>query len=146
MLSSQASGEEPVPDEPEPAPAGHPRRRGLTLIEVVMAISVLVLLTASTIITMVPVSRQNRMSREMELAVTEVRNVLEKVHATPFNDLVTLYPPGLVLPINELNNGKLLISYVNPDADPLVMQVELTWDSEESLGSVSRTFYTVRTE
>ena len=129
-------------EEPPPTRNGSPKSLGggFTLVEVVMAISILTLLAVSTIISLVPVSRQNRMSRETEQAVAQVRNVLEQIQATPFSDLPTLYADGQVLSIPNLENGQILIEYGDPATDPLVIQATLSWDSED-MGTVTRTFF-----
>ena len=95
--------------------------------------------------TLVPVTRQNRISRDMERAVSEVRNMLEKVHAAPFNEITTLYPAGTVIPISDLDDGQIVVDYDDPDADPLMMRLEMSWNSED-LGTVTRSYFTVRTE
>lgn len=121
------------------------RERGISLLEVVVGISILTSLALSAILIIVPVSRQARINREVATANTEARRVLEKVQASKFKDIVTMYPNGAEAPIITLPKGKVTTTYEDPSADPLIMRAVLTWDSPD-LGPMMRTFFTVRTE
>ena len=121
------------------------RDAGFSLIEVTIAIVILAVLSFTTALVLVPVSREHRSARETDIANAAVRSVLESVHATPFNELLITYPNGNTIPITNLTNGQIAVSYTDVNADPLIMQLDLSWDSAES-GSMSRTFFTVRTE
>ena len=118
---------------------------GFSLIEVTIAIVILTVLSFTTALVLVPVSREHRSAQETDIANAAVRSVLESVHATPFNELLGRYPNGDTIPITDLSSGQIAISYEDPAADPLVMQLDLTWESNQS-GSMSRSFFTVRTE
>ncbi|MCA8960807.1 MAG: hypothetical protein KDC38_09850 [Planctomycetes bacterium] len=126
----------PVPSRPT---------AGISLVEIVVAVALLSVLTLSTLLTLIPVSRQTRLNREVEAATYAVSDVLERIHATPFSELLTLYPDGTVQAVSTLENGQLAISYEDVTTDPLIMTLALTWQSPE-VGSMSRTFRTVRTE
>ena len=121
------------------------QRAGLTLLEVVLAIVLLTSLALATLVLLVPIARQSRVNREVHTADTEVKKVLERIHATPFNDLLTLYPPGTSQPMTGLASGQLVVNYVDPAADPLEIQVTFSWSSP-NLGSMKKTFTTARTE
>ena len=118
---------------------------GLSLLEVVISIALLSSLALGSLLVFVPISRQSRVNREISLANFEARRVLEKVHAVPFKDVTTLYADGLEYIIPTLPEGKVRTSYEDPNSDPLVLRVAISWESPE-LGSMQRTFFTVRTE
>ena len=130
-------------DRPRALRAG--TEAGFSLIEVTIAIVILAVLSVTTALVLVPVSREHRSAQETDIANAAVRSVLESVHATPFNELIGRYPDGGTIPITDLSNGQIAISYQDPAADPLIMQLDLTWDSDES-GAMQRSFFTVRTE
>ena len=128
-----------------PSPRRGRGEAGFSLIEITIAIVILTVLSFTTALVLVPVSREHRSARETDIANAAVRSVLESIHATPFNEILTNYPPDDVIDIAELENGQITVSYEDPTADPLVVQLDLTWDSDES-GAMSRSFFTVRTE
>lgn len=118
---------------------------GFSLIEVAVAVALLSILTVSTLLTLIPVSRQTRLTREMETASAAVRDLMERVHATPFSEVPVLYPDGTVVTLAALENGDVTIAYEDITADPLIISFDLAWNSPQ-IGSMSRTFVTVKTE
>lgn len=121
------------------------RNQGFSLVEVAAAVSLLGILTISTLLTLVPVSRQTRLNRELESASAAARNVLEQVQATPYNEIVGSFPDGQTTSLTSLQSGTVVISYADATADPLVMTVTVAWDSPQ-VGPMSRVFTTVKTE
>ncbi|MBI4606504.1 MAG: hypothetical protein HY721_31450 [Planctomycetes bacterium] len=118
---------------------------GLTLLEVVISAAILASATLAAAILLVPIASQARLRREVQAANAAAKVVLEKIQAVPFNEIVVEYPQGKTVPIPDLPSGSLSVSYVDPTADPLLVQVDLSWDSAEG-GTFQRTFNTVRTE
>ncbi|MEM7261551.1 MAG: hypothetical protein AAF488_06130 [Planctomycetota bacterium] len=115
------------------------------MVEVMIAIAILATLALSTLLTLVPIGRQTRLNRELQAATHAVGDVLERIHATPFNDLQTLYPDGQTASVSELQDGQLTVSYDDPTADPAILTLTLSWNSPQ-ISPVTRTFTTVRTE
>jgi len=118
---------------------------GFSLLELVITIAILATATLAATLLLVPVARESRVRREVQVANLAARRVLERLQTTPFNDIPTVYPQGHVETIPELPAGSLTVQYVDPAADPLVVQVTLGWSSPE-IGSMARTFNTIRTE
>lgn len=138
----------PRPDEALPVlsrarPAA--RAGGFSLLEVMVASAILTVLTLSTLMVVIPVSRQVRIHREVELATVETGKVLEKIQSTPFFQITTIYPQGINLDVPGLENGRITVTYDDPAADPLFVRATLSWDSPDP-GAMTRTFSTVRTE
>jgi hypothetical protein len=111
----------------------------------VLAIAILTAVTLATTLLIVPIARQTRINRETEVATAAAQRVIEKFQATPFHQLVTLYPQGTTMTVPDLPSGSIAVSYADPDADPLLIRVDLSWQSED-LGSMLVNFHTVRTE
>ena len=119
--------------------------QGFSLLEVSITIAILLSATLAAILLLVPVARQARLRREVETANSAAKRILERIQATPYKDIVTLYPQSYSEVITGLNAGSITITYVDPAADPLLIQADLTWNDPES-GTLQRTFNTVRTE
>lgn len=115
----------------------------MTLIEVMIAAMTLLLLTLGIMITLVPVRRQNQVSREMGQVTMEAERVLERLLAVPFSDLTVTYPQDTVLPISTVPNGEARIHYEDPAANPLTIELNVLWQSPDS-GAMSRRFVTAR--
>ena len=124
---------------------GLTRKRGFTLIEVIMTVAILTSVSLGSLLVMVPVARQSRLNKEVDIANAEVQRVLESIQAAPFNHVTTLYPDSTSLLATGLQNGVITIDYDDPNADPLTVMVTITWEGLDS-GNYSRTFLTVRTE
>ena len=120
------------------------RECGLSFLEVVFTIAILSIAALSTTLLVVPVTRQANLRREVQTANLSARKVLEKIQATPFSDIVTTYPQSHVETIPELPSGELTITYADPTADPLLIEVGLAWQNAQG-GLIERTFDTVRT-
>ena len=127
------------------SPSARKEAEGFSLLEVTLAIMILTGLTLYALVIVVPVSSQIRISREVSRAAGEVQKILEEVQSTPFFQVTKEYPNDTVIEIDGLDQGKIVVSYDDPDADPLIMTATLTWESPD-LGSMSRIFTTVRTE
>lgn len=121
------------------------REQGISLLEISLAIALLTTLALGTTLLLVPIARQARINRETEIANAEVQKVLERVHATPFVEILDEFPAGSVIPIIPLPDGSIAVEYDDPAADPLVLEVTLSWSSPE-LGAMTRVFTTLRTE
>ena len=118
--------------------------RGFTLLEVMLGVALLSVLTLSTALVSVPISRQARSNREVAMANTEAVRILEKVHTVPFTKIPTIYPDGSDIPIASLPGGNLHINFDDVDGDPLILHTVLSWDSP-NIGQIQRTFHTVIT-
>ena len=120
------------------------RQCGLSFLEVMFTIAILSIAALSATLLLVPIARQANLRREIQTANSSAKNVLEKIQATPFTQIVTTYPQSYVETIPELPSGGLTITYTDPTADPLLIEVGLAWQNAEA-GSIQRTFNTVRT-
>ena len=123
----------------------HRGRGGFSLLELVLTLAILASVTLSVTLLLVPLARQSRISRETEAANLAARRVLERIQATPFKDILPVFPQSSEQPIAELPSGKVTLTYDDPAADPLVVKIDVTWQSPE-LGAMARAFHTMRTE
>lgn len=129
----------------KPSLPGRRREDGFTLFEIVVTIGLLAIVSSSVLMTVVPVGRQSRLNREMEIAASSARNLVARIQVTPFNELLEVYPEGTVIAVPELDSGNLTVAYEDVNTDPLVVLIDLTWTSPD-IGPVTTDFVTVRTE
>ncbi len=114
------------------------------MVEIMIALTLLSVLALSTMVAIIPVGRQARLSREIESAATSVRTLLEQAQTIPYNDVPTTFTDGQIVTMPTLVNGQILINIADPTADPMEITFTVTWDSQE-VGSFSRTFTTLKT-
>ncbi len=132
-----------------PAPPGPPnsragRRGGFTILEITVAISLMAVVALSVLLTFAPLARHSRLSKEMETAAAEVTNFLEQFQTTPYDQALAAFPDGQVLPVPALASGQVSCVYEDVDADPLVLSLQLTWESPDA-GTMTRDFTAVKT-
>ena len=121
------------------------REAGFSILEVYVAAALLVVVMFSAMLTVVPVSRQVRISDDIDTVVMQVQNVLERVQVTPYSELVTTYPDGVQLVLAGVEAGTLTITYEDTTADPLQVRITANWTIPD-LGPIERIFSTTRTE
>lgn len=121
------------------------RSGGFSLLELSITIAILLSATLAAMLLLVPVARQTRLRREVETANSAAQRVLERIQATPFKDILKVYPQSHSEAIPGLNSGTVTITYADITADPLLIQADLSWNNSEA-GTLQRTFNTVRTE
>jgi Tfp pilus assembly protein PilV len=119
--------------------------QGLTLLEVTFAVVILSAVSLSMAQLVVPIAGQSRLNRERSLANLGAKRVLERIQATPFDDMLGAFPDGSTLEVPTLPEGKITVTYADTNADPLEIRVDLTWNSQDA-GSMEREYYTAKTE
>lgn len=118
---------------------------GFTLLELIITISILTVATLCSVPLAVKISRQTRLSREAHVANTEIQKVVDDILSIPFDSITTVYPPGTQIALEGIQNSSIGVSYEDPAADPLKIQITLTWENADSI-TITRTFYTARTK
>jgi len=124
---------------------GRRQIQGFSLLELVITIAILTTATLAATLLLVPVARESRVRREVQVANLTAKRALERIQTTPYNDIVKSYPQGYTESVPNLPSGTLSVQYVDPAADPLSVQLTMSWNSAE-IGAMSRTFNTMRTE
>ncbi len=135
---------------------------GLTLLEVMIAIALLLLVSLSAALVLLPVLDEQNYTREVTRATGHTRAVLEEMYSRTLEDL-TNDQDGYLLPsnwpkkgrqvfeesptfeeLNDLTIPTLDVAVSDMEADPLEILVTVTWQSRE--GDVSEhQFWVVRT-
>jgi prepilin-type N-terminal cleavage/methylation domain-containing protein len=109
-----------------------PRRsQGLTLIEVLIATTVLSIAAVVAFPTMLSFVALSDAAREKNVATHDLTTALEDVAATPFDQVTKTYANGLAIPkfaALHLSKESIVVAYDDPAADPLIVTLTMTWN------------------
>jgi prepilin-type N-terminal cleavage/methylation domain-containing protein len=111
---------------------------GMTLIEILIATLVFSLALGALLGSISAVVDVIDLSRDRTQVTLDLRNMLEKMRATPFDALTTKFPNNLlngpasnpysaIVGNYSLRSESIAVTYPNPNADPLEMQVTVNW-------------------
>ena len=103
---------------------------GFTLIERILAISLLAIGAISIFHSAFSYQDLSEMAHERNIAYFDLETVLEDIRSTPFDQIVDKYPDGATVPkFNglHLNREQVTIEYRNPNRDPLIITATIRW-------------------
>jgi len=117
-------------------------RRGITLVEVLVAIIILVFASVAIIQTYLSSLNFSELNKDNSVAMAHLINMLEAIKCTPFSQLLVDFPDGVVDgPSNKnyttivgnytLKNEHIIVSYVDTSSDPLEIMVNLSWQDKK---------------
>jgi Tfp pilus assembly protein PilV len=119
-----------------------PRNRndssGVSFIEILISTAIVVAVSLAIIETFLVNLNASEMNKGNTVALMHLSNMMERIKATPFSDMLTRFPSADVDgPVTNdyaavvggytLDNEHITVTYVNPAADPLEMTVSLGW-------------------
>lgn len=124
---------------------------GVTLVEILVAITILVFATAAIIQFYLSSLGLSEINKEETIAMTHSINMMEAIKCTPFNNIIVDFPDGISDGTASNNYATLVggyvlagehivVSYVNPSSDPLEIMVSVSWQDRRG---VNRTKYLV---
>lgn len=111
--------------------------KGLTLVELLIVSLVLVVTIGALLVVFVNALNQIVLAKEISIATDDLRDILEKIKATPFANIVTQYPDGSLIAASVIGgfilpNESISISYPRgTNADPLEVNATVTWLSKD---------------
>jgi hypothetical protein len=117
--------------------------RGLTLVEILIAMFVFTLALAALLSSIVAVLYLIDLSKDFTVAYSDIRNMMEDIRTTPFANMLSLFPDGLVDgPVSNrysdlvggylLGNEHITVTYADVTSDPLEVKVILTWQDKHA--------------
>ncbi len=107
-----------------------PRCSGFTFVEMIVAMAVLATGALIAFPTMLSFFDLSRTARDENIATHDLSSAAEDLIATPFSQIVVSYPDGQPIPKFtdlHLNEQRVLVSYDDVAADPLVITLSATW-------------------
>ncbi|MEK7485747.1 MAG: hypothetical protein AABZ60_15605 [Planctomycetota bacterium] len=120
-------------------------RHTFTLLEVMIAGTLLIMAIMGIAMTFLTVANLNTLSKENNFAACQARKIMEEIRSTPFKDILSKYQdknysiPGLNLQKGDLdeNVGKIQTTKVNDKKDLLDVTVRLDWRGKVGNRSLS---------
>jgi prepilin-type N-terminal cleavage/methylation domain-containing protein len=107
------------------------RLRGLTLAEVMIAMTILGVIALVAFPTMLSFADLSDTARQQNVATHDLMSAVEDVISTPFSQLTTTYQQGQSIPKYQelhLPNETVVVTYDDPTADPLVVTLTMTYN------------------
>jgi prepilin-type N-terminal cleavage/methylation domain-containing protein len=110
------------------------RCEGLTFIEILIATAVLAIAAVVAFPTMLSFVALSDSAREKNVATHDLMIAAEDLGSTPFAVVTTTYVNGQEIPkfrALHLPKESIVVSYVDPAADPLIITLTMTWNDSK---------------
>ena len=118
-------------------------KRGLTLLELLITTLVFSLAIGGVLTTFHYCLLLSRLSQEQSVALYHAKNIMEKISATPFNNITADFPDNVADGggVNDytviaggytLRNEQIIVNYTNPLSDPLEIIVTVSWAGHQN--------------
>ena len=123
---------------------------GVSLVETIVAVAIIALGVTALMAQLEAAYKITSVNRETNKATAHLQAAMEKVIATPFNNIVNTHPNGSSVYLDSMSNEDLMageyitVTYVDENADPLEITVTVYWTSFDGRAR-SRSLTTMRT-
>ena len=123
--------------------------KGMTLVEILVATAVFTIAMAGLLNTFFTLMYLFQVTESYEVAIADLRDVMEQIKATAFTDILADFPHGItggpsgapysaIVGNYTLTNENITVTYANVAAEPLEIKVSVQWsDSKGRLQQVS---------
>lgn len=126
-------------------------KKGLTLIEVLVATSIIVFASLGLLQFYLSTLSLSETNNQESLAMTHVATMLEAIRCTPFSQITTDFPDGVVdgsvgnayatlVGGYVLPQEHIIVSYVNPNNDPLEITARINWQDKRGAARAAYLF------
>jgi len=131
-------------------------KRGTTLVEVLVALLVFSVALGGLVSSLLNIMEVIDLARDTSQATADLRSMLERIRATPFDDILARFPNGTangpalypytdILGNYTISNESVVVTYANTTTDPLEIHVALSWqDKRGRTRSTSMATYRTR--
>lgn len=117
---------------------------GVTLVEILVAITILVFVTVAIIQFYLGSLGLSEINKEGTIAMAHLTNMMEAIKCTPFSNIVGDFPDGVsngtvsnnyatVVGGYTLIGEDIVVSYVNPGSDPLEIMASVSWQDRRGI-------------
>ena len=112
--------------------------KGMTLVELLIATLVFTIALGALLSSMLTVLYLIDLAKNQTIAISDLRNMMERIRVTVFADTLSLFPNSVVdgqvhntyqfvVGGYSLNNEHITVTYADIHSDPLEIKVNLTW-------------------
>jgi len=126
-------------------------KNGITLVEILIATAIIVFAAIAVIQVYVSVIFLSDTNKEETIAMAHLTNMIEAIKCAPFSNIIVDFPNGVsggttsndyakLVGGYVLTGERIVVSYVNPNSDPLEITVSVNWRDRRG---VNRTKYLV---
>lgn len=116
-------------------------RKGISLIDILVSLFILTLSGAALLSLLLSALYFIDLSREQSIAVSDLRNMMESVRATPFSNMPANFPNNTqdgpssrryytLIGGYNLRSEHITVTYANTLSDPLEVKVTLSWQNK----------------
>ncbi len=116
------------------------RERAFTFIEVLAAVTVMVVGFLGLYLSFNASGALRESARETNTAMFKLQSTMEYLFSVPFDDITTVLPQGTPIDIvaltdsspgNDfrLNGESITIEYIDPAADPIKFRIDIDWNT-----------------
>ncbi len=130
-------------------------KAGVSLIEILVAVLIFTLAMGGLLSCIFSTMYLSEISRNSTIATADLRNIMEKIRATPFDHLTADFPHNVqdgpvAKPYQDIVGGYRLVNehitatYANPNSDPLEIKVTAVWQDKRGRNA-NASLYTFRT-
>ena len=125
---------------------------GFTILEVMITAALLAVVSLALAMIVIPVSREQRASRQIEAATSHARDIIEELQTLSYPQVVDRCDPSLWPQIVTISGdptapgivGILDVNTTDLDDDPLQIEVKISWSSID-VGDREQTYWVLRT-
>lgn len=127
------------------------RKKGLTIVEALFAVVILIIVLIPLLITYVNSYQAIALARELTIANDDAKDIMERIRALSFPNIVTTFPnnsvaPGSIAGFYVLPDEQVVITYpAGVNARPLVIEATVSWTTLKGTPR-SETYRTTRTQ
>jgi len=126
-------------------------KSGLTLVEILFAALIITIAAVAIIQSYLSNIYLSDVNKEETIAQMQLTNMMEVIKCAPFSDIIVNFPNGVaggttgnnyanIVGGYVLRSEQIVVSYVNPNSDPLEITVSVSWQDRRG---INRTKYLV---
>ncbi|HTY44477.1 MAG TPA: hypothetical protein VMD52_00580 [Patescibacteria group bacterium] len=130
-------------------------KAGVSLIEILVAVLIFTLAMGGLLSCVFSTMYLSEISRNSTIATADLKNIMEKIRATPFDHLTADFPHNVqdgpiakpyqnIVGAYRLTAEHITVTYANPNGDPLEIKATAVWQDKRGRNA-NAALYTFKT-